>query len=143
MFIPRRFYLVSVALLCACVLTPVASAQEAVTFTMRNGDTVGVTLVDLKAAGFEVELRGAARMIPKDQVAMVDFGAKIQVRQAWFNDMTALDHLVVFKNGDTLLTEWVDVGGRSPLILRVKTNRGEREISSADVARIYLAKPGR
>lgn len=135
-------------LLCAALVVAVAStsslsAQQAVTFTMRNGDVVPVTLVDLKTAGFEVEVRGAARMIPKDQVAMVNFGGNVQVRQSWFNDMTALDHLVVFKNGDTLLTEWVDVGGRSPLLLRFKTSRGEREISAADVARIYLAKPRR
>lgn len=140
---PRLLLLLSAALVVAVATTTLVSAQQAVTFTLRNGDTVGVTLVDLKASGFEVEVRGAARMIPKDQVAMVDFGGNVQVRQSWFNDMTSLDHLVVFKNGDTLLTEWVDVGGRSPLVLRVKTSRGEREISSADVARIYLAKPRR
>jgi len=140
----RRYSLfLSAALVVALATTALVSAQQAVTFTMRNGDNVPVTLVDLKAAGFEVEVRGSARMIPKDQVAMVNFGGNVQVRQSWFNDMTSLDHLVVFKNGDTLLTEWVDVGGRSPLILRVKTNRGERELSSADVARIYLVKPGR
>jgi len=135
--------LLSAALVVVLTSTALVSAQQAVTFTMRNGDNVPVTLVDLKAAGFEVEVRGSARMIPKDQVAMVNFGGNVQVRQSWFNDMTSLDHLVVFKNGDTLLTEWVDVGGRSPLILRVKTNRGERELSSADVARIYLVKPTR
>lgn len=143
MSMPRLPLLLCAALVVAVATTTLVSAQQAVTFTLRNGDTVGVTLVDLKASGFEVEVRGAARMIPKDQVAMVDFGGNVQVRQSWFNDMTSLDHLVVFKNGDTLLTEWVDVGGRSPLVLRVKTSRGEREISSADVARIYLAKPRR
>ncbi|MCR4376410.1 MAG: hypothetical protein NUW22_16340 [Acidobacteria bacterium] len=127
------------ALVMAVAASVVLSAQASVTLTLRSGDTMGVTLVDLKAGGFEVEVRGASRMIPKDQVAMVDFGGNVTVRQSWFNDMTAVDHLVVFKNGDTLLTEWTDVGGTSPLILRF---RGEREIPSTDVARIYLVRPG-
>lgn len=119
----------------------VMSAQASVTMTLRNGDTIGVLLVDLKAGGFEVETRGATRMIPVDQVAMVDFGGNVTVRQSWFNGMTSLDHLVVFRNGDTMLTEWVDVGGTSPLILRFNTGRGEREVSASEVARIYLVKP--
>jgi hypothetical protein len=130
------------ALVMAVAAGVVLSAQASVTLTLRSGDTMGVTLVDLKAGGFEVEVRGASRMIPKDQVAMVDFGGNVAVRQSWFNDMTAVDHLVVFRNGDTLLTEWVDVGGTSPLILRFNTGRGEREISANEVARIYLVRPG-
>lgn len=129
------------ALVMAVAAGVVLSAQASVTLTLRSGDTMGVTLVDLKAGGFEVEVRGASRMIPKDQVAMVDFGGNVTVRQSWFNDMTSLDHLVVFRNGDTMLTEWVDVGGTSPLILRFNTGRGEREISASEVARIYLVKP--
>lgn len=143
MSMPRFARTLAATLVVVVAAASLTSAQQAVTFTLRNGDTVPVTLVDLNASGFDVELRGASRVIPKDQVAMVNFGGNVQVRQSWFNEMTSLDHLVVFKNGDTLLTEWVDVGGRSPLILRVKTNRGERELSSADVARIYLVKPGR
>lgn len=119
----------------------VLSAQASVTMTLRSGDTMNVLLVDMGAAGFEVDVRGATRRIPMDQVAMVDFGGNVTVRQSWFNDMAALDHLVVFKNGDTMLTEWTDVGGTSPLILRFNTGRGEREISANEVARIYLVKP--
>jgi len=120
----------------------VLSAQAPVTMTLRNGDTINVQLIDMGAGGFEVDARGTTRKIPVDQVAMVDFGGNVSVRQTWFNDMRASDHLVVFKNGDTLLTEWTDVGGTSPLILRFNTGRGEREISANDVARIYLVRPG-
>ncbi len=117
----------------------VLSAQASVTMTMRSGETMNAQLIDMGAAGFEVDVRGTNRKIPVDQVAMVDFGGNVTVRQAWFNDMKGSDHLVVFKNGDTLLTEWTDVGGTSPLILRF---RGEREVPSTDVARIYLVRPG-
>lgn len=129
------------ALVMAVAAGVVLSAQASVRMTLRSGDTLNVLLIDMGAAGFEVDVRGATRKIPVDQVAMVDFGGNVTVRQSWFNDMTALDHLVVFKNGDTMLTEWTDVGGTSPLILRFNTGRGEREISANEVARIYLVKP--
>ncbi len=121
--------------------TVLVQAQAAVTLELRNGDRVPVMLVDLKAAGFEVTVRGETRMIPKDQVALVDFGGDVRVPPRVINEMTALDHLVVFRNGDTLLTEWVDVGGTSPLRLTFRTAGGERDIPSSDVARIYLTKP--
>lgn len=118
----------------------VMSAQAPVTLTLRSGETIAATLVDLGGRGFDVRVSGAERLIPKDQVAVVDFGAPVNVQQSWFNGM-ASQHLVVFKNGDRLLGEWADVGGTSPLMLRFSTGSGEREISSNDVARIYLVAP--
>jgi hypothetical protein len=124
----------------AGVATALVQAQAAVTMELRNGDRVPVMLVDLKADGFEVTVRGETRMIPKDQVAMVDFGASVTVPASALDRMTALDHLVVFRNGDTLLGEWLDVGGTSPLRLTFRTAGGERDIQSNEVARIYLTK---
>lgn len=116
-------------------------AQASVTLHMRNGDSMQVMLVDLKADGFEITERGASRMIAKDQVAWVDFGGSVNVANAAFNDMGSATHLIVFKNGDTLLAEWVDVGGTSPLRLAVKAKGEDRDLMSNDVARIYLMRP--
>lgn len=123
----------------ALAVGTVMSAQAPATLTLRSGETLAVTMVDLGGQGFLVRVNGAERNIPKDQVAMVDFGGNVTPQAAWFNNMS--QHLVVFKNGDTLLTEWVDIGGTMPLILRVNTGSGERELSSNDVARIYLVAP--
>ena len=62
--------------------TSVLMAQASVTLHMRNGDAVPVTLVDLKAAGFEVRVNGQDRMIAKDEVAWVDFGGSVNVTTA-------------------------------------------------------------
>jgi hypothetical protein len=123
----------------AMAIGVVTSAQAPVTLTMRSGETLAVTLVDLGARGFDVRVNGAERIIPKDQVAMVDFGGNVTPQAAWFNGMNS--NLIVMKNGDRLFSEWTDVGGTSPLILRVNTGTGERELSSNDVARIYLVAP--
>ncbi len=133
--------LLGVAAAMAVALSVVASAQAPVTLTMRSGETRQVTLVDLKAAGFEVRVNGAEEMIAKDQVAMVDFGGPATVTQAKLQGISSTKHLVVFKNGNTELLNWVDVGGTSPLVLRFDTGDTEREISASDVSRIYLAVP--
>lgn len=125
----------------ALAATSVLSAQQSVTLHMRNGDAVPVTLVDLKAAGFEVKVNNEDRMIAKDQVAWVDFGGSVTVTAAHLDRISGSNHLVVLKNGDTVSGEWFDVGGTSPLRLAVKTSSGDRDIMSNEVARIYMARP--
>lgn len=124
----------------ALATSMVLSAQAPVTLTLRSGETIAATLVDLGGRGFDVRVNGAERLIAKGDVATVDFGTPVTVQQSWFSGMGS-QHLVVFKNGDRLLAEWDDVGGSSPLVLRFKTPQGEREISANDVARIYLVAP--
>src|SRR5687767_4445611 len=123
----------------ALAVGTVMSAQAPVTITLRSGEVRTGTLVDLGMRGFEVHINGVQQWIPKDQVALVDFGGNVTPKPSWFDGMTS--NLVVFKNGDILRTEWTDVGGTTPLILRVNSGQGERELSSNDVARIYLVAP--
>ncbi len=122
----------------AVAVGAVLSAQAPVTITLRSGETLQASLVDMGGRGFEVRVGGSERFIAKDQVAMVDFGGNVTPQQAWFNGMSPVNNLVVFKNGDTLLADWTDVGGTSPLVLRFNSGAAEREISADHVARIYL-----
>jgi hypothetical protein len=137
----RRIFAAAAALVLAASAGVWLHAQATVTIHFRNGDSMPAMLIDLKADGFEISSRGVDRMIPKDQVAMVDFGARVNVPNSAFRDMTPLDHLIVFRNGDTMLAEWVDVGGTSPLRITVRTGRDDRDLTSNDIARIYLARP--
>jgi hypothetical protein len=125
----------------ALAATSVLTAQQSVTMHMRNGDAVPVTLIDLKAGGFEVRMNNEDRMVPKDQVAWVDFGGSVNVTSDALDRINGNNHLVVFKNGDTLSAEWFDVGGTSPLRLAFHSSGGDRDIMSNEVARIYLARP--
>ena len=133
-----RFFagVIGMALAVGAVAT---SAQVPATVTMRSGETLSVTMMDLGGPGFQVSVNGTERIIPMNQVAVVDFGGNVNPQASWFNGMTK--HLVVFKNGDTLQTEWVDIGGAQPLILRVNNGSGERELTTNEVARIYLVAP--
>ncbi len=121
--------------------TSVLMAQAAVTLHMRNGDAISASLIDLGAGGFEVRVGADTRMIPKDQVAWVDFGGSVNVTPAAINTINGNNHLVVMKNGDTILGNWDDVGGTTPLRLSFVTASGNRDLTSNDVARIYMARP--
>jgi len=135
----RQIRLFAGVIAMALAVGTVMSAQVPATVTMRSGETLAVTMMDLGGAGFQVSVNGAERIIPKDQVAVVDFGGNVTPQASWFNGMSK--HLVVFKNGEILHTEWVDIGGAMPLILRVNNGSGERELTTNEVARIYLVAP--
>ncbi|HUR19815.1 MAG TPA: hypothetical protein VMZ90_03350 [Vicinamibacterales bacterium] len=122
----------------ALAVSTVMSAQVPATVVLRSGETLSVTMMDLMGAGFQVRVNGTERMIPKDQVAMVDFGGNVTPQAAWFEGIGGLTHLVVLKNGDTLKTEWIDIGGATPLVL---TFSGDRQMNTNEVARIYLTAP--
>lgn len=122
--------------------TSVLVAQVGVTMHMRNGDAVQATLIDLGAGGFEVRVGNDTRMVPKDQVAWVDFGGSVNVSQANLDSISGSNHLIVMKNGDTMLGNWDDVGGTTPLRLTFQTSGGNRDLTSNDVARIYMVRPG-
>lgn len=125
----------------ALAVGAVTSAQAPVTITLRSGEVRTATLVDLGLRGVEVQINGVQQIIPKDQIAIVDFGGTVNPQPAWFDGIGGTNNLIVFKNGDILKTEWVDIGGSTPLIIRVNSGQGERELSSNDVARIYLVSP--
>ena len=122
----------------ALAVGTVMSAQVPATVTLRSGEVLTVTMMDLMGAGFQVRVNGTERMIPKDQVAVVDFGGNVNPQASWFDGIGGLTHLVVLKNGDTMKTEWIDIGGSTPLVL---TFTGDRQMNTNEVARIYLTAP--
>lgn len=122
--------------------TSVLMAQASVTLHLRNGESMAASLIDLGAGGFEVRVGNDTRMIPKDQVAWVDFGGSVNVAQAKLDSIDGGTHLIVLKNGDTMMGSWDDVGGTTPLRLSFKTSGGDRDLTSNDVARIYMVRPG-
>jgi hypothetical protein len=122
----------------ALAVGTVMSAQVPATVTLRSGEVLSVTMMDLMGAGFQVRVNGTERMIPKGDVAMVDFGGNVNPQASWFEGIGGLTHLVVLKNGDILKTEWIDIGGATPLVL---TFSGDRQMNTNEVARIYLTAP--
>jgi hypothetical protein len=113
-------------------------AQESATLTLRSGERISAQLVDLGGSGFTIRVNGQDRMIPTNDVAVIDFTGGTMNAGDWAK-VTAGQHVIWLRNGDTISGTFYDIGGTSPLRLTFKTSGGDRELSSSEVARIVLA----
>jgi hypothetical protein len=126
--------------LCAVALLVVgtAQAQENATLTLKSGEKITGQLVDLGGVGFTVRVNGTDRQIPESNVAVIDFTGGTMSDADW---QRFTGPQVVLRNGQTIDGSLYDIGGTTPLKLTVRTNTGERELSSTEVARVVLSRP--
>ena len=125
---------------CAATLaTGVAYGQASATLTLRSGEKVSGDLIDLGGVGYTVRVNGNERQIGQNDVAVIDFTGGTMSDADWAK-FTGTSQ-VVLRSGQTIDGSLYDIGGASPLRLTVRTNNGERELSSNEVARIVIARP--
>jgi hypothetical protein len=123
----------------AMLVTGVAYAQDSATLTLRSGEKVSGQLIDLGGVGYTIRVSGSERQIPQNDVAVIDFTGAAMSDADWAKFTGP--SVVVLRNGQTLNASLYDIGGTSPLVLRIRTSDGDREIASTEVARIIVAKP--
>jgi hypothetical protein len=107
---------------------------------MRSGERVSGQLVDMGGSGFALRVNGQSRNIPTGDVAVIDFSGG-SVSDADWAKVSGTDHVAFLKSGTTVNGQLFDIGGTSPLRITFKTSSGDRQLSSAEIARIVLAKP--
>ena len=132
----RTMFAVGLAAM-ACV--GALQAQEAATLTLRSGERISAQLVDLGGSGFTIRLNGEERLVPINDVAVIDFSGTPMTAADWAK-LTGGQHVVWLRNGETISGTFYDISGTSPLRLTFKSSSGDRELSSAEVARIVLAR---
>ncbi len=137
----RRTITVVTAGLAILGLALVASAQVPATLTLKSGQTISGDLIDLGGVGFTVRVNGQDQRIPTNRVRLIDFGGKPSVKQSDLDAVTATQHLFVMKNSSVIKGELDDIGGTRPLRITIRTGGGTRDITSSNLARIYLARP--
>ena len=121
------------------VVTGVVYAQNSATLTLRSGEKLSGDLVDLGGVGYTVRVNGNERNIPQNDVAVIDFTGGTMTDADWAKFTGGTQ--IVLRNGQTIDGQLTDIGGTSPLRLSIRTNSGERDLSSNEVARIVLARP--
>ena len=114
-------------------------AQENATLTLRSGERISAQLVDLGGAGFTIRTNGQDRVIPTNDVSVIDFTGGTMSSDDWAK-VTNGQHVIWLRNGDAITGTFYDIGGTSPLRLTFKTASGDREISSSEVAKIALSR---
>jgi hypothetical protein len=123
----------------AILVTGAAYAQDSATLTLRSGEKVSGQLVDLGGVGYTVRVNGNERQIPQNDVSVIDFTGNTMSDADW-SKFTG-SSVIVLRNGQTIDGQLYDIGGTSPLRLTIKSNSGEREIASNEVARIIISRP--
>ena len=129
------------ALTVAALTIPGVAAQENATLILKSGERVSGQLVDHGGVGFTVRVNGQPRQIPTNDVSVIDFAGGNMSSADW-QKVTGGSHVVWLRNGQTVTGQFYDISGTTPLRITVKTDAGEREFSSSEVARIALAPGG-
>ena len=123
----------------AILVTGVAYAQSSATLTLRSGEKVSGDLIDLGGVGYTVKVSGNERQIAQNDVAVIDFTGGTMTDADWAKFTGGSQ--IVLRNGQIIEGSLYDISGAGPLRLTIKTNTGDREISSNEVARIVTARP--
>jgi hypothetical protein len=134
-----------VGLACAVVLAfaAAAQAQENATLTLRSGEKFTGQLVDLGGIGLTFRYGGTDRQFPPGDVAVIEFeGAPPFTPTAdQLNELKNGQHVIVFRDGRTVVGHFADVGEKHPLRITVQTPSGTTNYHSNEIWRIYMAPP--
>jgi hypothetical protein len=128
------------ATLAAMALAVGVQAQQSATIVLRSGEKVTGQLLDMGGAGFAVRVNGQERNIGTNDVAVIDFTGNGDLSDAEWAKISG-GQGVLLRSGDVVKGQLFDIGGTSPLRISLKTDAGDRELSSAEVGRIILARP--
>jgi hypothetical protein len=121
----------------------VLQASARAVLVLKNGERLEGELVDMGAATFTMRVSGDERQVPIGEAMLIDFTGSGQLSPRDTPRMMDGMHLLVYRDGRTVAGTLVDVGGVSPLTLAFAVGGERQSISSADVGRIYLARPPR
>jgi hypothetical protein len=113
-------------------------AQEPATVVLRSGESLGLELIDLQAAGFTVRQNGVEFQIPFDLVAAVNFVGG-EIPDSDWRLVTSGRHVLALRSGLVVQGRLYDVGGALPLRVLFEGDGGRRDDASTDVAWILLA----
>jgi hypothetical protein len=127
-------------LVCCCLLTGPALAQERATLILKSGERVTGDLVDLSAVGFTMRVGNADRRVAENEVAVVEFVAGDPSRDL-LTKLASGQPMIVLRSGQIEEGRLTDIGGTRPLRLTVGGPGGQRDLRSSDVARIYYTLP--
>ena len=107
-----------------------ALAQDNATLTLRSGEKITGQLQDLGGVGFTVQVNGAQRQIPQNDVSVIDFGGSSMSDADWAK-VPEGEQRVILKSGEAINGQLADISGSSPLKMTIRTSAGDREISSS------------
>ena len=136
----KRFSVLSLVLAGVSLGGAALVASPSATLLLKSGARVSGQLVDLNASGFVMSTGAGERRVPRGDVAVIDFQGEARDLPATEVERAAGGRgFAVLRGGSVVEGHLTDVGGRDPLRLSFDTSSGARDLSSSEVARIYLS----
>jgi hypothetical protein len=126
--------------LATCVMVAVVAAQTNATLTLKSGEQVSAQLVDMNASAFTVRVNGQERKISVGDVSLIDFGGGSMSNADW-DRVSGGQHAIWLRSGEVITGRLYDIAGSTPKRLMIKTDGGERTVSSDEVSRVAMARP--
>jgi hypothetical protein len=119
---------------------PPSFAQVPVTLQLRSGERLPGTLIDLSAVGFTLRTDGRDRRFALDEVVALEFvpgtpGDTVRQR------LERGAHVIVLRSGHTIAGRLIRMRGAIPLRMTIETPDGDREVTSHEIAQVFLAMP--
>ena len=130
---------ISALAIAAVAYVGVAQAQHNATLTLKSGERVSGQLIDYGGVGFTLRVNNEDRRIPLTDVAVLDFTNGTMTNEDWAR-VSAGQHIVWLKNGETVTGELADIGGSRSQNITFKTGTGERRLVASDISRIVFAR---
>ena len=96
-------------------------AQENATLTLRSGERISAQLLDHGGVGFTIRINGQDRIIPQNDVAVIDFTGGTMNAADWAK-VTAGQHVIWLRNGETIAEPTIRIDHRSFVDCGVRTS---------------------
>lgn len=123
-------------------LAGIASAQENATLVTRSGERISGQLVDMGGVDFTMRVNGQEHRVRISEVAVIDFvGGGQGLPDTELSAVTGDRHIAVLRGGTSVQGRLYDISGTRPLKITFDTGSGQRDFTSTEVGRIYLARP--
>ena len=136
----NRFLMLAGATTLGLALALPAQAQTNATFVLRSGERVSGDLVDMGSSGITARVGGQTRNLATGEVAVIDFTGGSSFPSNEVSQVNG-NHVLVLRDGSILNGRLVDVGGTNPKRITFSTSGTNRDFTSNEVSRIYLARP--
>lgn len=134
--------LVAAACLAVLLSAAPAFAQQSATLVLKSGERISGELVDMGGTDFTMRVNGNEQRVPIHDVAVIDFvGGGQGLPATELQAVTGERHILILKGGESFQGRLFDISGTTPLRLIFDVDGGRREVTSAEVGRIYLARP--
>jgi hypothetical protein len=139
--IMQRLFALLTGLALGLLVAAPAMAQDRATFVMKSGERVSADLVDMGAGGITARANGQTRTWPLSEIAVIDFSSSRSYPSSETRRISG-NHVLVLKNGSTVVGRLVDVSGNTPRRITFSENGTNRTFTTDQVARLYVAAPG-